>query len=234
MRIPITINNREDPWRRNRAYSLSGYPPATDEYIYGREGTGRGLGEPSTRKRTNLAIDHEAAGREESKNTVKAGEEALREKQIQARKENASGTEESREDWKERYVRLRADFENYKRHTEAQREKLAGIGREEILEDVFPLVEHMERAIREAKNAGDRAGILEGIEMVHRELLRVLGKHGIERIGTVGEPFDPKIHEAVAAAPHPDYPEDTVVEEVRAGFVKDGRLLRPASVVVAK
>jgi molecular chaperone GrpE len=129
---------------------------------------------------------------------------------------------------------LRADFDNYKRHAETQKEHLAGIGKEKVLEDVFPLVEHMERAIKAAEDAGDQTGILEGIEMVYREVLRVLEKNGVERIETVGEAFDPEIHEAVAVATDADCPEDTVVEEVRAGFRKNGKLLRPASVVVAQ
>jgi len=173
--------------------------------------------------RTNLAIDQEMY------------EEAFREEQIPVRKKDAPRTEEApHEDWKERYIRLRADFDNYKRHAEAEREQLSGIGKAKVLEDIFPLVEHMERAILAARDAGDRTGILEGIEMVYQELLRVLEKNGVERIATVGEPFDPEIHEAVAVSPNPDYPSDTVVEEVRAGFVKGGKLLRPASVIVAQ
>jgi molecular chaperone GrpE len=148
--------------------------------------------------------------------------------------ERRSVTEDSEDTWEDRYVRLRADFDNYKRHAQAERERLSGLGKEAILEDVFPLVEHMERAIRAAKEADDRTGILEGIEMVHKELLKVLEKHGVERVETVGRPFDPEFHEAVAVAPRSEQPENTVVEEVRAGFIKGGKLLRPASVVVAK
>ena len=70
--------------------------------------------------------------------------------------------------------------------------------------------------------------------MVYQEMLRVLEKKGVERIDTVGKPFDPEVHEAVAVTAHADCPEDTVVEEVRAGFRKKGKLLRPASVVVAQ
>jgi molecular chaperone GrpE len=182
--------------------------------------------------RTNLAVDREMYT--ENEDTVYADEEAFREERIPVRKKDALRTETPHEDWKERYIRLRADFDNHKRHAEAERERLSGMGRAKVLEDVFPLVEHMERAIRAARDSGDSTGILEGIEMVYRELLRVLEKNGVERIVTVGEPFDPEIHEAVAVSPHPDYPADTVVEEVRAGFVKDGNLLRPASVIVAR
>jgi molecular chaperone GrpE len=186
------------------------------------------------RDASNLAVDHEALGDNESSRFIDDTKEVVRENQVPRRTKDSRGTEEPHEDWKERYIRLRADFDNYKRHAEAQRERLAGIGKEAILEDVFPLVEHMERAIRAARDAGERTGILEGIEMVYNELLRVLGKHGVERIETVGQPFDPEIHEAVAVAANHETPENTVVEEVRAGFVKGRKLLRPASVVVAQ
>jgi len=139
-----------------------------------------------------------------------------------------------RHEWKDRYSRLRADFENYKRNALAEKKRLAGIGREAVLNDIFPLVEHMERALKAAGADEDSSGILKGLEMVYEELLRVLEKHGVERIMTVGEPFNPQVHEAVDVMMHPEYQEDTVVEEVTAGFMKAGKLLRPAAVIVAK
>ena len=214
MRIPITTGVPEDLRRRDTRYSLRGTPRSSDEYGYPRGRSGSGFPGPSMRDRTNLAVDRRMDWEDEG--PVHADKEAVH------------------EDWKERYIRLRADFDNHKRHAEAEREKLSGMGKAKVLEDIFPLVEHMERAIRAARDTGDSTGILEGIEMVYQELLRILEKNGVERIETVGEPFDPEIHEAVAVSPHPDYPADTVVEEVRAGFVKGGKLLRPASVIVAQ
>jgi molecular chaperone GrpE len=183
-------------------------------------------------ERTNLAVDGEMDWEDEG--LARTDEETVQEENVSIRKTDVARAEPPDEDWKERYVRLRADFDNYKRHAEAQREQLSGMGKAKVLEDIFPLVEHMERAIRAAKDAGDSTGILEGIEMVYQELLRVLEKNGVERIDTVGEPFDPEIHEAVAVYPHSNYPADTVIEEVRAGFMKGGKLLRPASVIVAR
>jgi len=233
MRIPITINGREEPMRSAPDH-LGLHARPRDGYGSPRMRARRGFPEPSLRNRTNLAVDYRTDEDEENNGLSTDGREALQEERVQGREENHSHTEETDEHWKDRYLRLRADFDNYKRHAEAQKEHLAGIGKEKVLEDMFPIVEHMERAIKAAKDAGDQSGILEGIEMVHQEMVRVLEKNGIERIGTVGEPFNPEIHEAVAVTPHPDYPENTVVEEVKAGFRKNGKLLRPASVVVAQ
>jgi len=136
--------------------------------------------------------------------------------------------------WKDRYVRLLADYENMKRRTDDERGRLAGVGKEAVLDDVFPLIDHMERAIEAVRDAGGNSGVLEGIELVCRELIKVLEKHGVERVPTVGERFDPKLHEAVAVVENGDADEGAVVEEVKPGFIRNGRLLRPALVVVAK
>lgn len=234
MRIPITIGSREEPLIREPE-PLGLHTRLRDEYGYPKTRAGRRSTETPASNRSNLALDQR--GRDEDETDTRGAansKEARQEGPLHPRQEQHARTEETDDNWKDRYVRLRADFENYKRHAEAKRDQLVGIGREEVLEDVFPIVEHMERAIQAAKDSGDRTGILEGIEMVYSEMLRVLEKHGVERIRTVGEPFDPEVHEAVAVTAHPDYPENTVAEEVRAGFAKNGKLLRAASVVVVK
>ena len=144
-------------------------------------------------------------------------------------------------DKEKRYIRLLADFENYKRHANAERDRLAGIGKEAVLEDIFPMVEHLERAIKAAEegtvgreNRPEVAAIIKGLEMVYRELLGVLEKHGVERIPTLGLPFDPNLHEAAAVIPRPGVEENIIIEEIRPGFKRNGKLLRPASVVVAQ
>ncbi len=232
MRIPIRAGGPEDLWSREAGPSLRDHPRSS--YPYGYRRTGRPVPGSTLPDRTNLAVQSAPDSREDE-DTERVDEGAVREAgRVPIRNRDTARTEESGEDWKERYMRLRADFDNYKRHAEADRERLTGIGKARVLEDIFPLVEHMERAIRAAREANDRTGILEGIEMVYRELLKVLEKNGVKRIEAVGEPFDPEIHEAVAVTPHAEYPAGTVVEEVRAGFAKDDKLLRPASVVVSK
>ncbi len=141
---------------------------------------------------------------------------------------------DDQEDWKESFIRLRADFDNYKRNTEKDKNRSVGLGKEAVLDDIFPLVEHLERALKTIEASGGKNDILQGMEIVYKEVLKVLEKHGIERIKTIGELFDPKLHEAVALSPKGDNSEDTITAETRAGFVKLGKLLRPAAVVVAK
>lgn len=137
-------------------------------------------------------------------------------------------------DWKERYTRLQADFDNYRKKATKERHRLVGLGKEALLEDILPLVEHMERGIQAAKDIRAPEGIVEGLALISSELVRALEKHGVKRVKTVGEPFDPEVHEAVSVIPEERYSEDTVVEEIRPGFLRDGKLLRPASVIVSK
>ncbi len=140
---------------------------------------------------------------------------------------------EEEETWRDRYLRLKVDMENVRRHAEADRVRLSAQGKDAVLEDLFPILDNLQRAIRAAQGSGRDSGILKGIEMVHSELLGVLEKHGVERIQAVGRPFDPSLHEAVAVRQHPDHEKDTVLEELRNGFARGNVLLRPASVIVA-
>ncbi len=164
-------------------------------------------------------------------------EEKRAEQRKDAKEDQANPEAQQRtdfENWRDKYTRLFADFENFKRNTNRERERLAAAGKEAVLEDVFPIIEHMERAIDSAKGSEDTGGILQGLEMVYRELLSVLEKHGVERIRATGETFDPQLHEAVSVASSEEHPEGTILEELRPGFTRGGRLLRPAQVIVAQ
>jgi molecular chaperone GrpE len=137
-------------------------------------------------------------------------------------------------DWKGMYVRMKADFENHKRNTKAQRDRLSGIGKEAVIDDVLPLVDHMEMAIKAAQEGESGEAILKGIEIVYKQLISTLQKHGVERVPSIGQTFDPKIHEAIGVAPAQNAPPDTVIREVRPGFIRAGKLIRPASVIVSQ
>jgi molecular chaperone GrpE len=141
-------------------------------------------------------------------------------------------SDKEKEEWKERYLRLRADFENYKRHAEADKIRMTGLGKDAVLDDIFPIIDHLEKGIKAVKEAGEQNGIREGIELVYREFQKALEKHGVKKIEAIGKPFNPNVHEAVAVITRPEYPEHTVVQEVRNGYIRGDTLLRPAQVVV--
>jgi len=151
--------------------------------------------------------------------------------QLNARVEAPASLEE--EAWRGRYLRLQADFENYKRHAEVERGRLTSLGTEAALADIFPLVDHLDRGLAWAREHGADPAVVEGLLLVQKELYRVLEKHGIARLTTIGEAFNPELHEAVSVIAREGVNAGEVVEELQAGFSRDGKVLRPAQVVVA-
>jgi molecular chaperone GrpE len=142
------------------------------------------------------------------------------------------------EELNDRYVRLLADFDNYRKR--AQREKqelLAGPGEGFVL-DLLPVLDNLERAVAAARNAARNGhaleSLLKGVELTMRMFQGVLARNGVERIAAAGEPFDPHRHEALVQEERDGVSAETVVEELEAGYVLRGRVLRPAKVKVAK
>lgn len=138
------------------------------------------------------------------------------------------------EEWRQRCMRMKADFENYKRNAEAERDRLAEIGKECVLADMFCIAEHLERAVSSIKDKKANSGVVEGLELVRKDIEKVFEKYGIERIPALGEIFDPEVHEAVAVVEAEGVSEGTIVEELHPGYRRSGSLLCPAKVVVAK
>ncbi len=151
------------------------------------------------------------------------------------------------EEWKERYLRLQADLENYKRRLEQRYAKEVDEQRHRILRDMLSLADHLEMALAHARNLeeADQAEAIKSfeanLEATLRAFLETLKRYGVERMEAQGQPFNPEVHEAVGQIPSQEVPEDHVAQVVRAGYVEkeqgeDGkdRLLRPARVLVSK
>ena len=137
---------------------------------------------------------------------------------------------------RDQYVRLQADYQNFRRRAQREREELLQYGHENLVKDLLSTVDNLDRAIDAARrnDGGDLESFLQGIELLRRELLGILQTHAVTRIEAVGEPFDPAVHEAMAQAPDASVAPNTVVDELQKGYQLRGRLLRPARVVVAK
>lgn len=135
---------------------------------------------------------------------------------------------------KERYLRLYAEFENYKKL--AQREQLdyTKFAAEKVLKELLPVVDNLERALAHARGANADASSMNGLALIVRQFLDVLQKCGCEPIEAVGKPFDPAFHQALAQVESSEHEPDTVVEEVQRGYLLHGRILRPSLVTVSK
>ncbi|ATC64262.1 nucleotide exchange factor GrpE [Nibricoccus aquaticus] len=156
---------------------------------------------------------------------VKAGP-STEELVAQAKKEQAEAHD--------RYLRLAADMENLRRRTVREKDEIRQFAAGRVLEDMISVLDNLGFGLTAAKapNA-DVKTIVGGIGMVADQLKNVLGQHGLKEINPVGQTFDPNQHEAIAAQPSADVVDGNVVQVVRIGYSLNGRLLRPASVVVS-
>ena len=136
---------------------------------------------------------------------------------------------------KDKYLRALADGENARKRIRQQSEESVRIQKEGVLRDLLPIVDNLERAVGAAREgASDTGVIVDGVKMVLRSLLDFLKAQGVVPIVSAGQPFDPARHEAVDQVASDTYPPNTVVSEFHRGYLIGDRVLRPASVTVAK
>jgi molecular chaperone GrpE len=134
---------------------------------------------------------------------------------------------------RDRYVRAVAEFDNARKRAVREREELIRGANESLIRELLPVLDNFERALQAARGDAGAAAVTAGVELIQRELLRVLEKFGVTAFSSVGTPFDPERHEAVARVPAAGRPEMTVVGETARGYLLNGRVLRPAMVTVA-
>jgi molecular chaperone GrpE len=135
---------------------------------------------------------------------------------------------------KDQLLRTAADFDNYRKRTRRDITEAGRAGKEEVLRELLPVFDNLERATAHAETATDVQSLAEGIQMVMRQFVDTLQRIGIERVVTVGCSFDPTVHEAIQHLESGDHAPGTVMAEVQAGYRAAERLVRPALVVVAK
>ncbi len=131
---------------------------------------------------------------------------------------------------RERSVRTLADFDNFRKRVERDRHEDRRYAGFEVIREVLAVVDNLERAVG---SEGPLDDLRTGVEMILRQTFDILRRHGVRRIEAVGEPFDPRLHEAVARQEEPEVEVPTVREELQAGYTMHDRLLRPATVNVA-
>ncbi|MBI4023191.1 nucleotide exchange factor GrpE [Candidatus Berkelbacteria bacterium] len=129
------------------------------------------------------------------------------------------------------WQRTQADFENFRRRTAAEHQELAAAIKRETVLALTPILDNVRRAFLHLPD-GDSPWRT-GFAQIQKQLEAVLTAHGLTQIPTVGEPFDPRKHDALSQLPHPDAPEGTIIEEVEAGYEQSGTIVKPAKVVVS-
>ena len=136
---------------------------------------------------------------------------------------------------KEQSLRTLAEFDNTKKRLHREKEEFIRYAAETMVRELLPIIDSLDQALVAVDKQADPQAVIKGVHLIYRQLLGLLDKEGVKRIPTVGEPFDPHTHEAVAQVEAPEgTAEDTIVEEVQVGYTMHGKVIRPAMVKVAK
>lgn len=204
-------------------------------------------GENTTNNDSNLEMDQVQPELNGDSGTAGAVNDVINqdaEEQLADEKKDAEESEEEKikkelalqtaraEDYYNRLARMQADFENFRRRTQKEREELIKYASEQLILSLLPVMDNFQRAL-EAKDEDPRK-VIEGVEMIFRQIEDILVKEGLEPIPAVGEEFDPSRHEAVMQEETSDYPDNTVTQELRRGYNLKGKVIRPAMVKVAR
>ncbi len=178
---------------------------------------------------------------EQTENAETAGTEPGEEKEV---KEEENGGDEQQaeaqpeetqeEDGEKKYLRLMADFQNYKRRAEKEKRDLYSYANEKIMGELLEVMDNFERALQQNANAAEDggAGFVEGMEMIFKQLTSVLEKEGLKEIEALGEDFDPNVHSAVMTEETEEYESGKVSGVMQKGYTLNGKVIRPSMVKV--
>lgn len=162
----------------------------------------------------------------------KQGEKSAEERIGELEEALAVKEDEARNNW-DKFVRERADLENYRKRVQREKEELLKYGNESLVMEILPVIDNMERALAHAADE-PHVAVIEGIRLTHAMLISALKKFGVTPIETKpGAPFDPAFHQAMQQVESVEIPSNTVVEELQKGYMINDRLLRAAMVSVA-
>jgi molecular chaperone GrpE len=128
---------------------------------------------------------------------------------------------------------LAAEFENYKKRVQKDQAEYTRYAHERLLRELLPVLDNFQRALQHAQQSGGTNGLIEGAELTCKQYLEVLSRFGVRPIPSVGQPFDPAVHQAVATVDPQGQAPNTIVEEYEKGYYLHDRVLRPAIVTVA-
>lgn len=134
----------------------------------------------------------------------------------------------------QKLLRALADHENYRRRASKEREEDLKFGSYSLIRDLLPSFDNLRRALDAAKSASSNDQIVQGVGMVLKQIDEVFERYGAKPIVSVGQPFDPNLHEAIQQIPSADHPAMTVLQEVERGYTLHDRVIRPSKVLVSK
>ncbi len=142
--------------------------------------------------------------------------------------------EEKIKELDDRYLRLAAEFDNFKKRIARQYEEMRISASIIVVNQILEVVDNFERALEASSNSNDHESLHTGAKLIYQQLMDILNKQGVEAIPAVGENFDPNLHEAIMQTESDDYPEGVIVSEMARGYKMNGRVIRFSKVVVSR
>lgn len=180
-------------------------------------------------KNSVSSTDNSEANASDSENN---SEESIKDEESESQDTKIKELEKLANDNEEKYLRLYAEFENYKRRIQKENQINATYKAQGVLTDILPSIDNIERALQIEGDDESFKSLQKGVQMVHESLLRALKDNGLEEILAEGKEFDPNLHQAVVQDDNPDFKSGEVTQELQKGYKLKDRVLRPSMVKV--
>ncbi|MBC8065239.1 MAG: nucleotide exchange factor GrpE [Chlorobia bacterium] len=142
--------------------------------------------------------------------------------------------QDERDQIKDQLLRTMADFQNFRKRVLDEKKQIEERANEKFVVELLPVLDNFERALQVVENGGDPAAFIEGVKAIDRQLRLVLESQRVQRVPSLGQPFDPEVHEALAMVESVEQEDGTVIDEIEAGYKLGDRIIRPARVRVSK
>ncbi|ASE34018.1 nucleotide exchange factor GrpE [Mammaliicoccus sciuri] len=181
---------------------------------------------------TNDQTQSVATEEVEANETEENVEEVEQDKVVEIPEAELEQLKQKANEEEEKYLRLYAEFENYKRRMKQEASIIKDYQAQRVLTDVLPALDNMDRALKQEGESEDFLTFKKGVDMVYNDLLKSLKDNGLEEIESYNQPFDPNVHQAVMQDNNPDFESGVVTEELQRGYKLKDRVLRPAMVKV--
>ena len=179
------------------------------------------------------AANEAAAETDAAETQAEGSENTAQDAQAEAPEDDAAKAEklqQALDEAKQQALRLQADFANFRKRSNKEREELSNVITQDILKDMLPILDNFERAM--AAETKDVEAFQKGVEMIFTQFQETLKKDGLEYIETAGKKFDPNFHQAVMRVQNPDLEDDAIAQELQKGYMVKGRVIRPSMVQV--
>jgi molecular chaperone GrpE len=193
--------------------------------------------EDQHKRKKNQKHLHESKSVEDAKDSLLETEvkvEVKADQDSEALRKELEEKEKEAKDNLDRFLRVAADLENYKKRAAREKEDYLKFANEDLIKAILPVIDNLERAVNHSEKAVDLQSLVAGVKLTIQQLLQSLNKFGLSSIESVGKPFDPAVHEAMMVVATDQHEPNQVMEEFHKGYLLHDRLIRPAGVSVSK